>query len=62
MKELEDIIIQYESVFYNINILEVVLGVTIMILSPLKKGYSLINFIITIYLGIGIGSAVGPEC
>ena len=38
MKELEDIIIQYESVFYNINILEVVLGVTIMILSPLKKG------------------------
>lgn len=61
MKELEDIIIQYESVFYNINILEVVLGVTIMILSPLKKGYSLINFIIAIYLGIGIGSAIGFE-
>lgn len=61
MNELADLIIQYQSVFYYINILEVILGVTIMILSPFKKCYSLINYIIAIYLGVGIGSAVGFE-
>lgn len=59
MSELIDLINHHESLFYYINIVEVIIGSSIMALSPFKKWYGLMNYIITIYLGIGIGSVVG---
>ena len=59
MRELINLIIQHESLFYYINIAEVIIGFIIMALSPFKKWYGQINYIIAIYLGVGIGSAVG---
>lgn len=59
MSELTNLIINHESLFYYINIVEVIIGFAIMALSPFEKWYSLINYIIALYLGVGIGSAVG---
>lgn len=59
MRELTNLIIDHESLFYYINIVEVIVGLIVMALVPFKKWYNLMNYIIAIYLGIGIGSVVG---
>lgn len=61
MRELTTLIIHHESLFYYINIVEVIIGFAIMALAPFKKWHGLINYIIAIYLGVAIGSAVGFE-
>ncbi len=61
MRELINLIINHESLFYYANIVEVIIGLIIMALVPFKKWYNLINYIIAIYIGIGIGSVVGFE-
>ena len=61
MRELINLIAHHESLFYYINIVEVILGFAIMALAPFKRWYGLINYMIAIYLGVGIGSVVGFE-
>lgn len=61
MRELINLIINHESLFYYANIVEVIIGLIIMALVPFKKWYNLMNYIIAIYIGIGIGSVVGFE-
>lgn len=61
MRELTNLIIDHQSLFYYMNIVEMIVGLIIMVLAPFKKWYGLIDYMIAIYLGIGIGSAVGFE-
>lgn len=61
MRELINLIINHESLFYYVNMIEVIISLIILALAPFKRWYGLINYMIAIYLGVGIGSVVGFE-
>lgn len=59
MRELSNLILNYNTLFYYINIVELFIGIFIMLFSVNSKLYKILSSIIATYMGIAIGCVIG---